>query len=301
MNLNYVLITAARNEETYLEKTIRSVASQTVPPKKWIVVSDGSTDRTKEILKDYASRIPFMELICLPEHSERHFAAKVRAFNKGYEKLKGLSYDIIGNLDADISFVPDFFEFLLGKFEETPKLGVAGTDYIEGGFHSFRDSYISKSHVNGQCQMFRKQCFLDIGGYTPIKEGGIDWVAVTTARMKGWKTQSFQDRTYVHHHQMGRTYGNVFAARLHYGKKDYLCGGHPLWQLFRGLFQMTKKPYVVGGLLLLTGYLCCCLKRVKRPVSQELIQFHRREQMNRLKDLLRRGLSARCLSLMVQE
>jgi len=284
--LNYVLITPARNEDAHIEKTIKSVISQTVLPMKWVIVSDGSTDRTDEIVRSYLKGREWIEFIRMPKRRERHFAAKVQAFNAGYEKVKSLEYDIIGNLDADISFGEDFFEYLLNKFERMPKLGVAGTDYIEGEFHSFKDSYINVHHVNGQCQMFRRECFEAIDGYVPIKGGGIDWVAVTTARMKGWKTYSFPDRTYIHHRRMGTANSNVLLSRYHYGKKDYFLGGHPLWEIFRGTFQLTRKPYIIGGVFLLLGYFWSSMTRLEKPISKELIEFHRQEQMQRLKQLL---------------
>lgn len=286
VNTIFVLITPAHNEEAYIEKTIKSVISQTILPLKWIIVSDGSVDRTDEIVERYVSEYDWIEFVRMPQRKERHFAAKVIAFKTGYEKLKDLDYDIIGNIDADISFDNDFFEYLIHKFETMPELGVAGTDYIEGAFHSYKDSYINVHHVNGQCQLFRRQCFEDIGGYTPIKHGGIDWVAVTTARMKGWTTYSFSDRTYIHHGTMGRTYGNTLSSRYNYGRKDYLCGGHPLWQLFRGLFQMGKKPYLIGGFLLILGYFWAGLTRAERQVSSELMRFYRKEQLRRLRHLL---------------
>lgn len=291
MTLTYVLVTSARNEEAFIEKTIQSVIGQTVLPVKWVIVSDGSTDLTDEIVQRYVKGRAWIELIRMPGRRERHFAGKAHAFNTGYQAVKGLEYDIIGNLDADISFGKDFFEYLLNKFENMPELGVAGTHYIEGKFHSFRDSYINVHHVNGQCQLFRRKCFNQIGGYIPVKDGGIDWIAVTTARMKGWKTYSFGDRTFIHHRRMGTANSNVVKARLHYGKKDYLFGGHPTWQVFRGFFQMTKKPYVLGGLLLILGYYWALLTRVERPVSKELMTFHRQEQMQRLKDLLSQKLA----------
>ncbi len=214
-----------------------------------------------------------------PQRKERNFAAKVEAFNAGYERVKALAFDIIGNLDADISFGEDYIEYLLGKFEAMPKLGVAGTHYIEGDFHSYQDSYINVQHVNGQIQLFRRACFEEIGGYVPIKGGGIDWVAVTTARMKGWTTYSFGERTFEHHRKMGTAGGSELGARFHYGKKDYFLGGHPLWQLFRSTFQLTKKPYVLGGVCLLAGYMWCWITRHERPVSPELMAFHRNEQL----------------------
>ncbi len=292
-HLSYVLVTPARNEEASIEKTISSVLSQTVLPTRWVIVSDGSTDSTDARVERYARNTPWIDFIRMPEHPVRQFAAKARAFNAGYERIRGIDFDIIGNIDADISFGNDFFEYLLEQFGRIPELGVAGTDYIEDGFHSFQDSYMSATHVNGQCQMFRRACFEDVGGYAPIREGGIDWVAVTSARMKGWKTCSFKDRVYTHHHMMGRTYGDILSARFHYGKKDFLCGSHPLWQLLRGIYQMTKKPYFIGGALLLAGYFTSWLRRAKRAVSRELMEFCRKEQMRRLADLFSKGLDRR--------
>jgi hypothetical protein len=119
----------------------------------------------------------------------------------------------------------------------------------------------------------------------PIKGGGIDWVAVTTARMKGWLTYSFGERVFHHHRKMGTADTGELGARFHYGKKDYFLGGHPIWQLFRSTYQMGKKPYVLGGMCLLLGYVWCWLRRVERPVPPELIRFHRAEQVARLRML----------------
>jgi glycosyltransferase involved in cell wall biosynthesis len=293
MSLEYVIITPAHNEAACIEKTMQSVIGQTVYPKRWIIVNDGSTDGTEQIVRRYAADRKWIELLCLPQRRERHFAAKVQAFNMGYERVRNIEYEIIGNLDADISFERDYFAFLLNKFEESPNLGVAGTDYVEGSFHSSKDSFINVQHVNGQCQMFRRKCFEDIGGYVPIKGGGIDWVAVTTARMKGWKTQSFGEKVFVHHRPMGTANGNQLEARFHYGKKDYFLGGHPLWEICRGLFQMTKKPYLIGGSCLLLGYLAAAAINTERPISKELLQFHRSEQIARLKKLLSNRLNFR--------
>jgi biofilm PGA synthesis N-glycosyltransferase PgaC len=283
----YVLITAARNEEDYIEKTIESVMAQTILPLRWVIVDDGSTDRTGEIARRYSAQTSWMDVIRMPEREDRSFAGKAGAFNVGCQRVRDLEYDIIGNLDADISFEKDYFEFLLGRFEAMPELGAAGTHYVEGDFHSYRDSYINVHHVNGQCQMFRRACFEQIGGYQPIKAGGIDWIASTTARMRGWKTFSFSERTFTHHRVMGTAESGILGVRFHYGKKDYYCGGHPLWQIARSVFQMAKPPYLIGGLCLLGGYGWAWLTGMERPVSRELMAFHRREQMSRLGELLR--------------
>lgn len=285
--LEYVLITPARNEAEFIESTLQSVVSQTVLPKKWIIVSDGSTDGTDEIVRKYQTGRTWIELVRLPERRNRHFAAKARAIDAGLERLNGLAYDIIGNVDADVSFDKDYFSYLLGKFEDTSDLGVAGTHYTEGEFHSFKDSHINPDHVNGAVQLFRRRCFEQVGGYTPIKGGGIDWLAVTTARMKGWKTRSFGGKVFQHHRPIGTAETHTLHQRFHYGKKDYYTGGHPLWQLARGMYQMLKKPYVVGGLAILCGYFWGWLTRVERPIPKDVMRFYRQEQLERLWRLVR--------------
>ena len=287
-SLAYVLITPAHNEEAYIGKTIQAVLFQSVLPLKWVIVSDGSTDGTDLLVKGYLDANPWMELVRLPEQRDRSFAAKVTAFKAGYERVEGLDYAVIGNLDADISFDPDYFEFLLEKFLQDPKLGVAGTPFMEeSGYSSASDSYEGGKHVAGGCQLFRRECFEEVGGYIPVKGGGIDWIAVTTARMKGWKTRSFQEKYFFHYRSLGTAERNRLGATFDYGKKDYYLGGHPVWELFRVLYRMKKKPYILGGLSLLSGYLWGGLTRMKRPVSPALMQFHRHEQMEKLKLILK--------------
>jgi glycosyltransferase involved in cell wall biosynthesis len=294
MQLTFVLITAARNEERLIEQTIRSVISQTVLPKRWVIVSDGSTDHTDEIIERYMQDYSWIELVRMPERRDRHFAAKVQCFNAGLEKVDQLTFDVIGNLDADITFDPDYFEFLLAKFATDVNLGVAGTPFIEGETgYDFR--YTSLEHVSGACQMFRRECFEQIGGYEPVKGGGIDWIAVTTARMKGWKTRTFVERVCHHHRPMGTASSGKLKADFVLGKQDYYLGGHPIWQFFRGLYQMGRRPYVLGGSSLLAGFFWAWLKRIPRPVSAELIRFHRREQTMRLKQKLSRIAGIRSL------
>ena len=257
--------------------------SQTVLPAKWVVVSDGSTDRTDDIVRGYLPAHPWMQLVRMPERKERHFAAKVRAFNAGYEEVKNIGCDIVGNLDADLSFEADYIEFLLDKFSRDPALGVAGTPFIESASQPYDYRFTNIEHVSGACQLFRRECFEAIGGYVPIKAGGIDWVAVTTARMKGWTTRTFTEKTIFHHRTMGTGKGNILMARFRLGKEDYYEGSHPLWELSRAIYQMKFSPPILGGLFILSGYIAACLQRMERPVAPELIAFYRKEQMQRLK------------------
>ena len=287
--LSYVLITPARNEEGFIELTMQSVVAQTVPPRKWVIVSDGSTDRTDEIVKKYMAEYPWIDLIRMPEHRDRHFGAKVQCFNAALEKVRCDNFDIIGNLDADITFGKDYFDFLLSKFSADAELGVAGTPFVEGTT-SYDFRFTATEHVSGACQLFRRESFEEIGGYVQVKGGGIDWIAVTTARMKGWKTKTFVEQVCYHHRPMGTASAGKLTANFLLGKQDYYLGGHPLWQVFRSCYQMRRKPYLFGGLCLFGGYSWGWMTSAQRPVSSELIRFHQREQMQRLRRSLSKAI-----------
>ncbi len=282
--LSYVLITPARNEVEFIELTLRSMVSQPVPPVKWVIVSDGSTDGTDEIVNRYVTTHPWIELLRMPERRERHFAGKVHAFNAGYDRVKNLQYDVIGSMDADISFDENYFSFLLGKLAENPELGLVGTPFKDDSTYDYR--FVSIEHVSGACQLFRRECFEEIGGYVPVKSGGIDHIAVLTARMKGWKTRTFTDKVCLHHRKMGSAERGVLETKFRVGALDYALGGHPAWELFRAVYQMTRKPYVIGGVTLFAGYVFALVRREERPVSPELVTFRRREQMQRLRKFL---------------
>jgi hypothetical protein len=224
----------------------------------------------------------------MPERKERHFAGKVYAFDAGKARVDGLPYEAIANLDADITFESDYFAFLLAKLASDITLGVIGTPYVETTGEIFDFRFVSIEHVSGACQVFRRECYQAIGGYDPVKIGTIDCIAVITARMKGWRTRTFTDKVCMHHRKVGTAQRGPIKAKFHEGKMDYVMGNHPLWQLFRTAYQMTKKPLVVRGLALGSGYFCSWLRHVERPVSREFIRFHQHEQLQRLCRVLTR-------------
>ena len=292
--ISYVLISPARNEEKNIEKTLKSMVEQTHLPLKWVIVNDGSTDGTAAIVRRYLPTYPWMELIEMPVRRDRSFAAKVNSFNAAYDRVKHLNYEVIGNLDADLSFDKDYLEFLMEKFSEDPLLGVVGTIFKEeGGYSSDTDSFEGQTHVAGGCQLFRRKCFEEVGGYVPNKAGGIDWIAVTTARMRGWKTRSFRERWFFHHRILGTAERGHFAKWFKYGEKDYFMGGHPVWELCRVAYRLAKKPYLMGGVALGLGYVWGFLSRMPRPVTKDFIKFHQREQMTKLKAVLKSILMCR--------
>ena len=190
--MRYALITPAHNEERFIAKTLESMVAQTLLPERWVIVDDGSTDATAKIVEKYAKDHRWIDLVRRTQRRDRSFAGKVHSFNAGLERVRLLDFELIGNLDADLSFDPDYLEFLIRKFSDDPQLGVAGTPFTEdGGYDTARDSFEGENYVAGGCQLFRRTCYEEIGGYVPNAAGGLDWIAVTTARMKGWKVRSF--------------------------------------------------------------------------------------------------------------
>lgn len=286
----YVLVTPARNEAQFIAQTIESVIAQTVRPLRWVIVSDGSADGTDDIVQRYAATYSWIELVRMPERRDRNFAGKVHAFNAGRERMEDLHYDVIANVDGDISFDPDYFLFLLDKLAADERLGVVGTAFRDHSNQGYDYRFVSIEHVTGCCQVFRRECFESIGGYVASRAGAVDSIAVISARVKGWKTRTFTEKTYLHHRQFGKAQTSTWMARFKNGRKDYIIGNHPLWELFRVIHQMGEPPFLIGGLAVASGYVWSLLRRIERPVSHEMMVFYRQEQMARLRSFLIRNI-----------
>lgn len=286
--LQYVLITPARNEAEFIESTIQSVVAQTAQPLKWIIVSDGSTDGTDAIVAKYVANQPWIDLMRMPERRERSFGGKAHAVNAAYASVRSLDFQVVVILDADISVKKSHFAYLLARLAEDPTLGIVGTPFQEASGETYDYRFVSVEHVSGACQVFRRKCFEDINGYIPLPVGGVDHLAVVTARMRGWKTRTFTEMVSLHHRKMGSAEHGTCAAWFRTGIKDYTIGGHPLWELARVVLQIFRTPLIVRGLALGAGYFGAMVRQVKRPVPAEIQAFHRQEQMRRLKKLLTR-------------
>jgi hypothetical protein len=284
--LSLLLITPARNEAKNLPRLIDTMVRQTYHPAQWLIVNDGSTDETESIVRPHLERHPWMQLLNLPKTRERSFAAKATCFMEGYRSARR-DTDIVGNLDADVSFDADYLEFLVNRFAEDPKLGVAGTPFREPGYDSTKDSFEGEAHVPGGCQLFRRECFEHIGGYKPSRIG-VDWVAVTTARSLGWRTRSFREKSFEHHRPLGTAGRGKLGAAFFYGEKDYILGWHPLYEVARIGFQTLRDPLV--GSCIAAGYLSALVRRPPRAVGPELMRFHRAEQMAKLKAVAKSAL-----------
>lgn len=284
MTLRYVLLTAARDEEAFVERTIHSVIAQTIHPVRWIIVNDGSTDRTAEIVARYVEQHDFIEIIHRQGDQPRNYGSKSRAVQDAYSRLDSLEFEYVGNLDADVSLPPDYYENLLRTFAADSKLGLAGGIRYEP--HNGRLVLVncSRSSVGGPIQMFRRECWETIGGYMALPYGGEDAVAETSARMHSWKVRSFPEYRVHHHRTTGTANQSIWSALFRAGIRDYTIGYHPLFELARTVYRFKQRPYIVGSLVVLAGYLSAMLRRFKRLVSPALISFLHKEQLSRLKE-----------------
>ena len=160
--MKYVLITPARNEQAFIRRTLDSVVTQTILPERWVIVDDGSIDSTAEIVESYTKRYPWIELIRRRQDPDRNFASKAHSVALAFTRATPFEFDVVGNLDADVSFQPGYMEFLMRKFSEDTELGVAGTPFTQdGGYDSSKHSFEGENYVAGPCQLFRRRCFQD--------------------------------------------------------------------------------------------------------------------------------------------
>ena len=280
----YVVVTPARNEEAFIERTIRSVISQTVLPQRYVVVSDGSTDSTDEIVQKYADAYDFITFIQsgAQRGDNRNFGSKVRAFNAGYALMGDIDYDFVGNLDADVSFEPDYFERLLGKFNLDPKLGLSGGEILEMIDDRPTVRGASIDSVCGAVQLFRRTCFEEIGGYRALDQGGIDAAAEITARMMGWRVRHQRDLPVAAHRRVMTGNQSVLGTRYNKGAMNQRLGYHPIFQLAVSARHMITRPWVVGGVWMLAGYVNAMLKRRPYALPDAVVQYLRAEQLARL-------------------
>lgn len=282
----YVIITPARNEGLRIGKTLESVVIQTHRPVRWVIVNDGSTDNTSEIVENYAKKYDFIKLLGVEGSGRKNFGSKVKAFNAGLELLHGLDYNFIGNIDGDISFDPDYFEKLFKEFANNRNLGLGGGIIIEKVDEKLRTQTISINSVAGAVQLFRRDVFERTGGYIPMQFGGVDSAAEIMVRMHGWEVRTFPELKVIHHGPIITGNKNPLRARFNKGIINYTLGYNPLFQVLISLFRMVHRPYILGGLYMILGYFWAKFKKIEQKLPQEAVAFLHSEQIERIKKAL---------------
>jgi len=285
--LPYVLITPARNEEAFIERTIRSMICQTVLPAKWVIVDDGSIDSTASIVSQYLAKYEWIEMIKMPQHRESNFAAKVAAINAGVKFVKGMDYSFIGNLDADISLPPNYYEDIISEFERDPRLGIAGGIVYSKNGHGFTTDDTAPDSVAGAVQLFRKECFDQVGGYIPLENGGIDAAAEIIARMKGWRVRKFREKMVYQHRRTGSARKWLLAARYHEGVQFHSLGYSTAFYLFRTVYRLKiDRPFLISGVVSLCGFLSARVRNCPISLPPKAVSYLRSEQAGKLRNRL---------------
>jgi len=278
----YVLVTAAHNEEAFLERTISSVVRQQLLPTLWLIVSDGSTDATDEIAKSYAKEHSFIQFLRIDRESGRHFVAKVNAVRAGFDVTSQLEYDFIGNLDADLSFDSDYFLRVLEAFDLDPMLGIAGGWICEKSARGFRPRGLNAEYsVPHAVQLLRRRCYEDIGDYVPLRFGGEDTYAVVAARMYGWRTRALPG-LHVRHHRRSASLSESLKNSVRRGLLDYSLGYAVWYEALACLRRLVNPPYLAAAITQFAAFSLGYVRGLDRPVSDGFMRFLRADQRRRV-------------------
>lgn len=280
----YVIISPVRDEEAYLRYAAESIVSQTVLPREWVIVDDGSEDRTAAIAEAYARAYPWIRVLRRPLGSLPGRGPKVvAAFRGGYDCLACGDYEFLAKVDGDVSLPSTYFEDLFRAFRAQPRLGIAsGTGYEDRGGRTCRIR-ISADCAIGAVRTYRRACYETINGLD--HSWGWDGIDQLRAEMAGWRTTSFRNITFFHHRAEGLRSGRL-RNYVQQGRTAYVMGYHPLFTLARAAYRMFDHPYVVAGVAVSWGYFSSWACRRERLADESLRAYLRRKQVMRLRALV---------------
>lgn len=285
-NKNYVVISPCRNEQEYMRLTLNSVVRQTLPPAKWIIVDDGSTDDTANILAQYAKNYSFITIVTRKNRGHRSVGPGViDAFYEGYNTINIDDYDYICKLDLDLDIPLDYFERLMQKMESNNRLGTySGKPYF---YDKENDNKLvfevcgDESSV-GMTKFYRVACFKEIGGF--VRKVMWDGIDSHRCRLLGWISQSedIPELRFVHLRPMGSSQKNILTGRVRHGYGQYYMGTSVIYLLASVIYRLDKKPYVIGALATLWGYLRCVIMRENKLYDPKMQKMMRRSQLRSL-------------------
>ncbi len=278
----YVIVTPARNEAAHLPNTINAVVSQTVRPRKWIIVDDGSTDATGRIIDKAAQQHTWIKAVHRPDRGYRKAGSGlVETFYDGYALIREEPWDLVCNLDGDVSFEPSYFEQCLKHFSLDPKLGIGGGTVCIAVNATLEEESKGdpRFHVRGATKIYRRACWDAIGGL--VRAPGWDTVDEFKANMLGWTTYTFPGIKLIHHKPTGKAYG-AWKTSFKYGRAGYLTGYHPLYMLLKCVKRLSDWPYCIGSAALLAGFLSGYFARLPRSSDPDLIRYIRQQQIRRI-------------------
>lgn len=282
-DLRYLIISPVKDEAAFVEETLVSVAAQTIKPTRWIIVDDGSNDETPEIITRFAVNYPWISLVKTERKAERQPGSPViKAFNLGFKQARDVDYDFVVKLDCDVRFDNQYFEKILLKFEENPKLGIASGIYLENKGRGWNPIIMPAYHAAGASKVIRKKCFEQIGGFIPHK--GWDTVDEIKAQSLGWETTHFPEAAFFHLKNEGSGIGR-FRTNIMLGEISYLIGSSKLFFLLKVIHRsVVDRPIILGGLMIFWGYIKALALRKELLVTSEEARYYRNLLIRRLWD-----------------
>lgn len=280
----YVVVTPVRDEEKFVGQMVDSMLAQTHRPIRWVVVNDGSTDLTSQIITEKTSGIPWITLLDNVSDKRDLGTAEVVAFYKGFTRVSDLAFDYVVKLDADVVLPPHYFEALLSRMAEDPTWGIASGVYWENTTGEWEPVGMPHYHAAGACKVVRRECFEQIGGFVPSK--GWDTLDEIRAGMRGWKTGHFSQLRFDHLKPEGSAMGSLATHRFH-GLIYYRTGGGAFLLVLKALRRMfSSRPWIIGGISLAAGYCTAVLRGEKRLVNAEEKRHYRRMLTQRVRSRL---------------
>jgi poly-beta-1,6-N-acetyl-D-glucosamine synthase len=283
MKTRYVLLTAAKNEEAYIEKVAASVLRQTMPPLAWFIMDDGSSDRTASIIERIAAEHPFVHLESTGSKGGRSFGSKDKAIMAAYGLAKSLEFDFIGLLDADTALEQkDYYELIFREFGRNPRLGIAGGFVYERPHGEWKPRPDNSEDSVAGIAIFRRDCFDQIGGYTPLHYGGSDWLVQLDAKMAGWEIMTRPD-LHILHYRLTSSAGGILRGGFRSGLMDASFGSDPVFEVFKCGRRVMNHPPLLGSCLRFGGYLWWMLTGREPLIPADSVAFLRREQRAKLR------------------
>lgn len=279
MARSYVIISPCRDESKFMRRTLDSVVNQTIKPAKWLIVDDGSTDNSAEILAEYSAQYNFIEVVTLENRGYRKVGpGVVDAFYEGYKLLGSQHYDFLCKLDLDLDLPPRYFEILINKMDQNPRIATcSGKPYNEIDGRLVSEQRGDEMSV-GMTKFYRRAAFEQIGGF--VREVMWDAIDCHRCRQLGWIACSWDepDLRFIHLRIMGSSQDNVYVGRMRHGFGQYFMGTGIVYMFVTSVYRMLHRPFVLGGAAMFWGYLKSNLAQEKRLDDPKLRQFIRHYQ-----------------------